>query len=90
MVKKMGNALGVLGLVFSIIALVLALLVWTVVIGLILGILALIFSIVGIATNDSKAPGIVGLIISIIAIVLAIAILMVFIAWMSAAQAAAG
>lgn len=84
----MGNTMGILGLVFGIIAVVLSLLLFTVVIGLILGIIALIFSIIGIATGDSKAPGIVGLIFSIIAIVLAIAILMIFIAYMAAASAA--
>ena len=69
----MGNTMGVLGLVFGIIACVLSLLIFTVLIGLILGVLALIFSIVGIATGDSKAPGIIGLIFSIAAIVIALA-----------------
>ena len=66
----MGNATGVIGLVFGIIACALSLLIFTSLIGVILGLVALILSIVGIATNDSKAPGIIGLIFSIIAIAL--------------------
>ena len=83
----MGNATGILGLVFGIIACVLSFLIFTALIGLILGVLALILSIIGIATNDSKAPGIVGLIFSLIAIALGIYWVIAIAVWVGRATA---
>ena len=83
----MGNAMGILGLVFGIIACVLSFLVITALIGVILGVVALILSIVGIATCDSKVPGIIGLIFSCIAIALGLYWVIVIAVWVGRATA---
>ena len=77
----MGNATGIIGMIFGLIACVLSILIITSLIGVILGITTMILSKSGIEKNDKKAFGIVGLVFSIIAIAIGLCWIIVIAVW---------